>query len=368
MPTIAASTGTNHGSSASAASREPTRYTRSPCPARTVSTATSARRVGLAVVVERLDDEQLLALEPFVLPLGDDGADDASQIHADADLVDRAPSSFVRSGQSSRRWRRSAPARSMPSASPSAVSTRAAAIMSPRREQARAVAGLLHRAPPAMRRELGVRRDRGTARRAACATLYGSARFHIAASSAVARPCARAWRGWKARRMAANSRVNSGGGSAAARTYSGRAISSARPTRKRTSASERPSVSAAPTTTAVGGCATSATCVSSGSALRYIAGLAVAEQRARNRRIGARQIGLGHRRDAIVRPDADRSRAPARARPRCPPTAPRTRRPAPAPPGARAACDRPRRASRHGLVVVARSARSCDEQRAAPRR
>src|SRR5262249_30664489 len=44
--TIAASTGTNHGSHASAASREPTRYTRSPTPACTVSTAAWRSPVG----------------------------------------------------------------------------------------------------------------------------------------------------------------------------------------------------------------------------------------------------------------------------------------------------------------------------------
>src|SRR5205823_7328884 len=47
MPTMAASTGTKLGSSARAASREPTRKTRSPGPARTVSTATSRPPFGL---------------------------------------------------------------------------------------------------------------------------------------------------------------------------------------------------------------------------------------------------------------------------------------------------------------------------------
>ena len=82
--------------------------------------------------------------------------------------------------------------------------------------------------------------------------------------------------------------------------YSGRAISSARPIMKRTSAGARPSVSLGPTTIAVGGCATSATSSNVRIGLQVHRRLAVAEE-ARAVGVRPRQLGLGHRRDALVR-------------------------------------------------------------------
>jgi len=180
----------------------------------------------------------------------------------------------------------------MPSRSPSAWSTRAAAMMSPDASRpARLPVFCTARRQRCDENAVLARSRNSSASR--LATLYGSARFHIAALVRLVGLAARVARMERAQDRGEEAR-ELGRRSAAARMYSGRAISSARPTRKRTSATARPSVSSGPTNDRRRRLRHQRDLAERRVGLEIHRGLAIAEQ------LGA--VGVGARQLALLQP------------------------------------------------------------------